>query len=155
MLENQGNPDQAIGEYEKIVRRYPQSEVAANNLAMLLATYKRDPVSLDQAKELSARFADSPNPSYLDTYGWVLYKRGEAAASVPVLARVVAKSPDAVIARYHLGMAQSQAGDNSDARDNLTRAVKSGTRFSGLDEAKATLDKLAKLPSIAASMPKT
>jgi tetratricopeptide (TPR) repeat protein len=155
MLENQGNPDQAIGEYEKIVRRYPQSEVAANNLAMLLATYKRDSVSLDQAKELSARFADSANPSYLDTYGWVLYKRGDAAASVSVLARVVAKSPDAVIARYHLGMAQSQAGDNSDARDNLMRAVKSGTRFSGLDEAKATLDKLAKLPSIAASTPKT
>ena len=155
MLENQGDPDQAIGEYEKIVRRYPQSEVAANNLAMLLATYKKDPASLDQAKELSARFADSANPSYLDTYGWVLYKRGDAAASVPVLARVVERSPDAVIARYHLGMAQSQAGDNSDARDNLMRAVKSGTRFSGLDEARATLDKLAKLPPIAASTPKT
>jgi tetratricopeptide (TPR) repeat protein len=151
LLENLGKPDEAIGEYEKVVRRYPQSEVAANNLAMLLATYRKDSASLDRAKELSARFADSTNPSYLDTYGWVLYKRGDAAASVPVLTRVVEKSPDAVIARYHLGMAQSQAGDNSDARDNLTRAVNSGTRFSGLDEAKATLDKLAKLPASAAS----
>ena len=56
---------------------------------------------------------------------------------------------------YHLGMAQSQAGDNSEARDNLMRAVQSGTRFSGLEEARATLDRLAKLPSIAASTPKT
>ena len=80
--------------------------------------------------------------------------RGDAAASVPVLIRVVEKAPDQAIARYHLGMAQSQAGDSSDARDNLLRAVNSGAQFSGLDEAKATLEKLAKLP-LAASSPKT
>jgi thioredoxin-like negative regulator of GroEL len=104
---------------------------------------------------LSARFANSPNPSYLDTYGWVLFKRGDAAGSVPILTRVVAKVPDAVIARYHLGMAQSLAGDNTDARDNLMRAVNSGSRFSGLEEAKATLDRLAKAPGAAAATPKT
>jgi hypothetical protein len=48
-------------------------------------------------------------------------------------------------------MAQSHAGRNIQARDNLTRAVQSGAKFSGLDEAKATLDKLAKLPSSAAA----
>jgi tetratricopeptide (TPR) repeat protein len=154
LLEHLGRPDEAIAEYEKVIQRYPGSEVAANNLAMLLATYKKDSTSLDRAKALSARFADSANPSFLDTYGWVLYKRGDAAASVPVLIRVVEKAPDQAIARYHLGMAQSQAGDSSDARDNLMRAVNSGARFSGLDEAKATLEKLAKLP-LAASSPKT
>jgi tetratricopeptide (TPR) repeat protein len=158
LLESQGKPDDAIREYEEVLGRDPQSEVASNNLAMLLATYRKDPASLDRAKELSARFANSPNPSYLDTYGWVLFKRGDAADSVPVLTRAVAKAPDAVVARYHLGMAQSLAGDNSDARDNLLRAVNSGTRFAGLDEAKSTLDKLGKLdksPPVAASTPKT
>jgi tetratricopeptide (TPR) repeat protein len=155
MLERQGKPEEAIGEYEEIVRGYPRSEIAANNLAMLLATYKKDAASLDRAKELSARFANSANPSYLDTYGWVLFKRGEAAASVPILARVVEKAPNAVVPRFHLGMAQSQAGDNLDARDNLTRAVNSGAQFTGLDEAKSTLDKLAKLPAATASVPKT
>jgi len=155
LLERQGKPDDAIREYDDVMHRYPQSEVAANNLAMLLATYKKDPASLDRAKELSARFANSPNPSYLDTYGWVLFKRGDAAGSVPILTRVVAKVPDAVIARYHLGMAQSLAGDNTDARDNLMRAVNSGSRFSGLEEAKATLDRLAKAPGAAAATPKT
>jgi tetratricopeptide (TPR) repeat protein len=155
LFESQGKEDEAIREYDDVIRRYPQSEVAANNLAMLLATYKKDPPSLDRAKDLSARFANSPNPSYLDTYGWVLFKRGDVAASVPVLTRVVAKVPDAVLARYHLGMAQSLAGDNSAARDNLLRAVNSGTQFTGLAEARATLDKLAKSPSVAASTPKT
>jgi predicted Zn-dependent protease len=114
---------------------------------MLLVTYKQDPASVERAKSLSARFADSANLSYLDTYGWVLFKHGEAAASVPVLERVVSKAPDAPVALYHLGMAQSQAGSATQALGNLTRAVQSGQKFSGLDEAKATLDKLAKLPS--------
>ena len=91
----------------------------------------------------------------MDTYGWVLFKRGDAAGSVPVLTRVVAKVPDAVLSRYHLGMAQSLAGDISGARDNLLRAVNSGTQFTGLDEAKATLHKLAKSPLAAASSPTT
>jgi tetratricopeptide (TPR) repeat protein len=151
ILEKAGKPDEAVQEYEEVIRKDPQSELVANNLAMLLATYRTDQASLDRAKDLSARFANSPNPSYLDTYGWVLYKRGDAASSVPVLSKVVAAVPDAVLARYHLGMAQSAAGDETDARDNLNRAVKSGTLFVGLDEARATLVKLSKLPSVASS----
>lgn len=155
LLEATGKPDAAIKEYEAILVRNPQSDIATNNLAMLLATYKKDAVSLDRAKTLSARFAESANPSFLDTYGWVLYKRGETAASVAALQRVVAKLPDEPIARYHLGMAQSQLGSNAEARDNLTRAVNSGAKFAGLDEAKAMLDRIAKPPESAAIAPKS
>jgi tetratricopeptide (TPR) repeat protein len=146
-LERTGKTDEAITQYEEVMRRNPRSEVAANNLAMLLVTYKTDAASVERAKTLSARFAESANPSYLDTYGWVLFKNGEAAASVPVLEKVVSKAPNAAVALYHLGMAQSQNGSSAQARDNLSRAVNSGTKFSGLEEAKATLDRLAKLPS--------
>jgi len=155
LLEATGKSDEAISEYGEILHRNPQSEVAVNNLAMLLVTYKKDRASLDRAKELSTRFAGSVNPSFMDTYGWVLYKRGESAASVQVLQRVVAKLPDEPIARYHLGMAQSQLGSNSEARDNLTRAVNSGTKFAGLDDAKAMLDKIAKLPDSGPAAPKS
>jgi tetratricopeptide (TPR) repeat protein len=155
VLERVGKPDEAIHQYEEMLYTAPQSEIAANNLAMLLATYKQDHANLDRAKQLSARFANSANPVFMDTYGWVLYKLGESAASVPVLERVVEKAPDAALARYHLGMAQSKIGSNSQARDNLQRAVSSGRKFSGLDEAKATLDKLATSPATTASVPKT
>lgn len=155
LLETAGKADDAIREYDEVIHRYPQSDVAANNLAMLLVTYKKDSASLARAKELSARFANSANPSYLDTYGWVLFKGGDTADSVPVLSRVVAKVPDAALAHYHLGMAQSLAGDITAARDNLARAVNSGARFSGLDDAKATLDKLGKSPPSAALIPAT
>jgi tetratricopeptide (TPR) repeat protein len=152
-LERIGKPEDAIREYDAIVLRNPESDVAVNNLAMLLVTYGKDAASLARAKSLAARFANSSNPSFLDTYGWVLFKHGEAAASVPVLQRVVSKSPDAPVVLYHLGMAQSESGSTAQALDNLTRAVNSGAKFSGLDEAKATLNKLAKLPSDAT--PKT
>jgi tetratricopeptide (TPR) repeat protein len=154
LLERLGRPDEAIAEYEELVRSHPEVELAANNLAMLLVTHRRDQASLDRAKELVQRFAESRNAAFLDTYGWVLYKYGDPGASVPALLRVVAKLPDQSFARYHLGMALALAGKNAEARENLSRAVNSGQPFAGLDEAKATLDKLAKLPDASAA-PKT
>lgn len=155
VLDRLGKPEAAMTEYEAVLHRNPQAEVAANNLAMLLANFRSDTASLDRAKVLAARFADSPNPSFLDTYGWVLYKRGETAASVPILERVVAKAANDPVAHYHLGMAQSQLGSSVEARANLSFAVDSGNKFAGLDEAKATLDRLAKMPAASATLPKS
>jgi tetratricopeptide (TPR) repeat protein len=156
LLEATGKPDEAIREYEEVLRSTPQSEPAINNLAILLVTYRKDQPSLDRAKELASRFANSTNPAFLDTYGWVLYKCGETSAAVPVLQRVVMNVPDRPLLRYHLGMAQARQGDNSEARDNLLRAVNSGKKFTGVAEAKATLDRLAKLPASASiASPKT
>jgi predicted Zn-dependent protease len=145
LLERSGKPEDAIRLYEAALHKDPASELVANNLAMLLITYKKDQASLDRAKELSARFATSNNVAFLDTYGWVLYKRGESAAAVAALQAVLAKMPDSPVSLYHLGMAQALAGQADAARDNLARSLKSGKNFSGMDEAKATLEKLAKL----------
>jgi tetratricopeptide (TPR) repeat protein len=146
LYERTGKPEEAIRLYEAALAKDPHSDIAANNLAMLLITYRKDQASLDRAKELSARFATSSNTAYLDTYGWVLYKRGESAAAVAALQSVLAKTPDSPVFLYHLGMAQASAGQSDAARDSLSRSLKSGTVFAGMDEAKATLDKLAKLP---------
>ncbi|MGA2780225.1 MAG: tetratricopeptide repeat protein [Steroidobacteraceae bacterium] len=144
LYERNGKVDDAIQVYEAALRQNPKSDATANNLAMLFVTYKKDAHSLDRAKELSARFAASDNASFLDTYGWVLYKRGETAAAIAALQNSVTKAPDQPILLYHLGMAQVLAGQDAAARDNLTRSLNSGKRFLGMDEAKATLDKLAK-----------
>jgi Tfp pilus assembly protein PilF len=145
LLERSGKPEDAIRLYEAALRSDPNSDVVANNLAMLLITYRKDQPSLDRAKELSARFATSANMAFLDTYGWVLYKRGESAAAIAALQTALAKTPDSPVSLYHLGMAQASAGQSDSARDNLTRSLKSGKNFAGMDEAKATLEKLAKL----------
>jgi tetratricopeptide (TPR) repeat protein len=142
LYESMNEPDEAAGLYEAALRRNPQADVAANNLAMLLVNHKKDSSSLDRAAQLASRVAQSSSPVFLDTYGWVLYTRGEAAAAVVALRNVIAKVPESPIALYHLGMAQVLAGETDAARDNLSHALKSGKQFSGWDEAKAELDRL-------------
>ena len=145
LYERAGRPDDAIAVYEAELHRNPASDVSANNLAMLLVAYKKDAASLDRAKELAARFSNSSNEKFLDTYGWVLYKRGEAPAAVAALKTAVTKGPESPVSLYHLGMAQALAGESAAARDSLTRSLESGTKFSGMEEARAELDHLAKL----------
>jgi tetratricopeptide (TPR) repeat protein len=139
-------PDDAVAVYESALRRNPNADVAANNLAMLLVTYRADRASLDRAARLTARFAESPNPNFLDTYGWVLYKHGDWNGAVVALRNVLAKAPQSPVILYHLGMAQVLAGQPDAARDSLTRALQSGKQFPGMDEAKAALEKLAAQP---------
>ena len=52
-------------------------------------------------------------------------------------------------------MAQFLAGHMDAARDSLTRAVKSGKNFPGMDEAKATLDRLARQALAEAGPPRS
>jgi tetratricopeptide (TPR) repeat protein len=144
LFERAGRIDEAIGVYESALKKNPNADIAKNNLAMLLVTYRKDPASLQRAKDLSAPFATSGNPNFLDTYGWVLYKRGEATAAVTALQTAAAETADSPVSLYHLGMAQALAGQPDAARESLTRSLKTGKNFSGMDEARATLDKLAK-----------
>jgi tetratricopeptide (TPR) repeat protein len=155
VYERLGKVDDAVGVYEAALRRNPKSDVASNNLAMLLVTYRKDPASLERAKELSSRFAASSNAAFLDTYGWVLYKRGDAAAAVVALQTASEKSADSPVSLYHLGMAEALAGQSDAARNSLTRSLQSGSKFSGMEEAKTTLDKLTKDPSAAAALTKS
>jgi tetratricopeptide (TPR) repeat protein len=143
LYERTGKIDDAIRAYDALVKRNPEWDLPANNLAMLLATYKSDASDLDRAKTLTSRFANSSNPSFLDTYGWVLFKHGEASASVPLLEKA-AQGDNHPVVLYHLGMAQSKTGNDAEARENLGRAVSSGVNFAGIDEARATLERLPK-----------
>ena len=142
LYERLGRVDEAIAHYEDMVKRDTDSSVAANNLAMLLVTYRTDKPSLDRARALAERFASSRNPALMDTWGWVLFKRGEIAPATSALQKAVDNSPQAPVLRYHLAMAQLKAGARDTARSNLEQALKSGTAFSGSDEARRTLSEL-------------
>ena len=137
--EKHGRIDDAITLYNGFYRRDPQSRLAANNLAMLLATYKRDRASLDRARDLSATFVSSDDGALLDTYGWVHFKRGEIQDAIPVVQRALTRAPDSKIIHYHLGMAELQSGQTASARANLETAVSGAANFAGVDEARTVL----------------
>jgi tetratricopeptide (TPR) repeat protein len=135
----QGDKDGAMDRLREIVRKYPGSAGARNDLAWLLA---ESGGNLDMALSLAeeARSLD-PTPDILDTLGWVHIKRSEAAAAVSVLEKAHAEAPNSASIRYHLGSALAMAGDSQRAREMLQSAV-DAAGFEEIDEARRELAKL-------------
>ena len=140
IYEQQAQPDKAIAAYEAWIARDPVSEVAANNLAMVLVTYRaKDANAMNRALQLANRFASSQTAAYADTYGWVRFCRGEFAEAIPPLQRAVSLAPSALQLRYHLGMAQYKVGQMAAAQQNLELAVAGKPDYAGVDDARRVL----------------
>ena len=124
--------------YEAALALDPAFVIAGNNLAMLLA---ESGTQLDRALQVitTARQADPANPALTDTFGWVLFKRGDFANAVTTLAEAAAKLPGEPTVAYHLGMAEAKAGDSTAARRDLQRAVSSASTFPEMAAAKKAL----------------
>ncbi len=142
LYQKQGRIDDAIASYESWDRQNPRVTVVANNLAMLLVTYKNDRTSLDRARDLTNAFASSTDGNLLDTNGWVHLKRSEYSEALSVLERAVALAPDSKEIRYHLGMAELRLGQTDRARSDLETALSGSAKFFGADDARTALASL-------------
>lgn len=71
-----GEPDKGFDEYETSLYFLPDNVLALNNYAYFLSEEDRE---LEKAKKMSRRALElsEDNPTYLDTYAWILYKMGE------------------------------------------------------------------------------
>jgi Flp pilus assembly protein TadD len=136
--QEQGEYEPAIARYEALIGFMPGNDLVANNLASLLSDHRTDAASLARAAELAQRFEKSANPSYLDTLGWVYFRRGEFGKAAEVLARAVQGS-DRPLLHYHLGMALHRAGKIAEARPHLRKAADAEIAYPGRDEARALL----------------
>jgi tetratricopeptide (TPR) repeat protein len=145
LLNETGQTDQAIKEYDELLRDNPRMAVAANNLASLLVDRKGDPASLDRALALTRNFEKTtPNPFFLDTLGWVYLKLGQSDEAVRVIRLAAAKAPEHPLINYHLGLAYYKTGDRREAKVYLEKAVRSGKSFAGSDEARTVLAEIQK-----------
>ncbi len=144
--EKAGRIDEAIAHYQALYQAASASPaarwLAANNLAMLLVRYRKDHVSLERARALTADFAASPMPSLLDTYGWVRYRCADYGAALPALQHAAAQAPRSKVIRFHLGMTELALGERVRAREDLEAALAGGASFTGAGEARATLASL-------------
>jgi tetratricopeptide (TPR) repeat protein len=142
LYEKQGRVDEAIARYDALSRSDPSvRQIAANNIAMLLIT-KADKASLDRAHDLTEDFTESDNAIFLDTRGWVQFKRRDYRDAIVVLERAAIRSPESPVIRYHLGMAQLQSGQRDLARANLEAALSGAGDFTGSQEARSALASL-------------
>ena len=143
-LATQGHYDDAINQYEAVLRRAPSSILAANNLAAVLVDHKGDPKSLERALRLSRGFESQKSNAYLlDTLGWTHHKMGHQTDAVRILQQAMTLVPDHPILNYHLGAAYAKGGQRTEALTHLKKALASGTTFEGSDEAEALLGEVS------------
>ena len=151
ILEDQRkNFDVAADNYRKALEKDPNSVIAANNLAWLYAVTGKG--NLDEAVRL-AQGAVQNNPNvagFIDTLGWVYYKKNLHSAAVEQLRKAVslneAQSRAANMApsaayHYHLGMALKEKGDKEESRRELETAIRLADKspFADLEDAKKAL----------------
>lgn len=136
--------------YRKALEKDQSAIIAANNLAWLYAVQGGG--NLDEAVRL-AQGVVQKNPQiagFVDTLGWVYYKKGLNAVAVEQLQKAVAldeaaankiKVSPSPTYRYHLGMALIAKGDKEGAKRELGVALRLADKvpFRDADEARKAL----------------
>ena len=122
ILERNADIDGAIAIYEELYAQNSSSVIVANNLASLLVTYKDDAESLERAWVVGRRLQGADNPALQDTYGWLLFRRGEVEASLPYLESSAAALDDPIV-EAHLGFAYAALERNEEALAQFQKAV--------------------------------
>ncbi len=101
-LEQAGEVDAAIQAGRDALALVPDAPPALNFLGYLLADHERE---LDEAERLVRRALsqDPENGAYLDSWGWVLFRRGRLEEARVALERAVELTGGDPVVREHLG----------------------------------------------------
>ena len=140
--ELKGEKDEANRYYQKILDIEKNFAPAANNLAW---NYSERGGNLDVALGLAqrAREANSDEPSYADTLGWIYYKKKAYGSALSLLKesseRFKNNNPTVV---YHLGMAYWKNGDLLLAKNELARSLLLKSSFPEANDARNALSEV-------------
>lgn len=115
--------EEAIAQYEGILKEQPNSPVAINNLASLLLDYRSDKASLARALSLADSLRNSEVPQFRDTFGWSQFKRGDYNGAISTLEAVALKLPNLAAVHYHLGASYAAAGKAEQAKAQFELAL--------------------------------
>jgi tetratricopeptide (TPR) repeat protein len=112
----------ARANYEQAIALDATFSPALNNLAVL---YSEQPGQLEKAHDIAKRARDlAPNdPVVADTFGWILFRRGQYEGAQRPLQMAAEKIPGDPEIQYHLGMAQYYLGQAEPARQSFRTAL--------------------------------
>lgn len=138
-----GRISEAIALYENALQRNPGLDLAANNMAQLIADHQfNDQQALEKARRAAERFIRSENPLFQDTIAWVYVRQGQAEQALSIFSRLAATANLPQQIHYHYGKALVMAGDKVEAKKQLEIATKDAKPYPGLDDAKQLLKQL-------------
>lgn len=109
ILDEQGDRDEAMKIMEELILIDPNHAQALNFIAYTLAENGED---LDQALKLSQQaLSEFPDDGFfLDTLGWIYFKKGEFEKSIEILARAVNLTGDDLVILEHYAAALNGNG---------------------------------------------
>ena len=125
-LDQRGNTDSAIDEYQKVVATDESNYVALNNLAWIYQSNN------DARAEATARRAVElapGNASVMDTLGWILLQSGNVDESVRLLRQASELADGNPNIGYHLAAALVQSDQIEEARQTLQAILDAGGDF--------------------------
>jgi len=118
-----GNKETAFQSYEKALKLHPQNLSVLNNYSYYLSLERKD---LDKAEQMSGITikAEPMNPTFLDTYGWVLYEQGSYVMAKIYIEKAIEYSKENPSADVfeHYGDVLYKTGDQEKAREQWKRA---------------------------------
>jgi Tfp pilus assembly protein PilF len=119
-----GNADSAFMYYEKVLEYDPYNTVVRNNYGYYLAEENKQ---LKKALKLSRYTIEKHplNPTYLDSYGWILHKMGKNKKALDYLkmAKDQLEKPDEEV-YYHIGVVWEALNDKEKAMEYYRIAYK-------------------------------
>ncbi|MDD2243136.1 MAG: tetratricopeptide repeat protein [Dysgonamonadaceae bacterium] len=133
-----GNDEKAFECYEKALKLNPQNLPVLNNYSYYLSLQKRD---LDKAEQMSGITikAEPTNPTYLDTYGWILFEQNSFVMAKIYIEKAIeygAKEPSAEVYEHY--------GDVLYKLDEKEKAIQQWQIAKKLGSESKTLDKKIK-----------
>ena len=110
--------------YEAALKEDAESAYAMNNYSYYLSVRGE---KLERAKELSSKLVEKypDNSTYLDTYGWVLYKMKDYKAALKYLEKAASDTESGVVLE-HFGDALYMIGEKNKAFEQWEKAKKIG-----------------------------
>ncbi|HYJ40746.1 MAG TPA: tetratricopeptide repeat protein [Steroidobacteraceae bacterium] len=116
-----GMERESVRSFESLLKDRPEDASLLNALGYSLADRNQ---KLPRAETLirKALTASPDNPAFLDSLGWVLFRRGDVSGAIPLLERAYRIFPDSEIAS-HWGEVLWVNGKQSEARTLWARAL--------------------------------
>lgn len=114
LLERQGRLQEAEEEFRRVIALEPDHDLALNYLGFMLAD-RND--RLDESEEMIQRALeeDPYSGSYLDSLGWVQFRKGELSLAESNLLRAQQCMPENGVVLDHLGDLYRAKGDTEEA----------------------------------------
>ncbi len=116
--------EKSIEAYEQALELNPGNLMVMNNMAYFMAV---DETDLDRAEELSRKTIEMEpeNPSWLDTYAWVLFKKRDYAKAMEYIDRAIAADAEPTAEVFeHAGDIHFMSGDPDGALLYWEKALK-------------------------------